>query len=115
MAEYKVIFHINEEDKWETVLSNATNLWNDLGKDMLEIIILVNGKAVQSYIKENERLKNKKVESLLENNVRFQACHNALRGNDLTESDIHSFVEVVPAGVSELVKRQHEGYAYIKP
>lgn len=115
MTDYNVIFHISEEEKWKTVIINAENLLNDLGKDVSDIIILVNGKAVLAYAKEDKQLENKRVEGLLEKGVRFFACKNALRGNKLTETALKTYVKVVPAGVSELVKRQNEGYAYIKP
>ena len=38
-----------------------------------------------------------------------------MKGNGLTETDLEDFVVAVPAGVMELVKRQAQGYGYIKP
>jgi uncharacterized protein len=34
---------------------------------------------------------------------------------NIEKNNITNFVNIVPAGVLELVERQSEGYAYIKP
>jgi intracellular sulfur oxidation DsrE/DsrF family protein len=47
--------------------------------------------------------------------VQFVACRNSLVGNKIDEKVLPGFVKVVPAGVTELIKKQSEGYAYIKP
>ncbi|HHY41379.1 MAG TPA: hypothetical protein GX514_00790, partial [Thermoanaerobacterales bacterium] len=41
--------------------------------------------------------------------------NNALAAHGIQKENIIEFVDVVPAGVLELVKKQNEGYAYIKP
>ncbi|MNE94913.1 DsrE/DsrF-like family protein [compost metagenome] len=47
--------------------------------------------------------------------VLFVACNNALKANFISKEALPSFVTIVPAGVLELVNKQHEGYSYIKP
>jgi sugar/nucleoside kinase (ribokinase family) len=47
--------------------------------------------------------------------VKFVACNNALKGFNIKEDTLFDFVDIVPAGVMELVKKQSEGYLYIKP
>ena len=47
--------------------------------------------------------------------VKFVACNNALNIFDIKKENVIHFVGIVPAGVVELVKKQREGYAYIKP
>jgi intracellular sulfur oxidation DsrE/DsrF family protein len=43
------------------------------------------------------------------------ACKNSLVGNKIDERLIPEFITVIPAGVTELVKKQAAGYGYIKP
>lgn len=45
---------------------------------------------------------------------KFVACNNALKAFNMKKEDINSFVDIVPAGVLELVEKM-EGYSYIKP
>ena len=55
------------------------------------------------------------MESLNIKGVKFVACNNALMAHNIEKYNIIHFVDIVPAGVLELVVKQSEGYAYIKP
>ena len=43
------------------------------------------------------------------------ACRNALKAHDLEEVKLPAFVKGVSGGITELVKKQAEGFTYIKP
>jgi uncharacterized protein len=118
MRGYKVIFHINESEKWSTVLANVNNLIKDLGKDDVIVEIVANGYAVMDYVFDINNKYNEIIDKMLSTSkleVQFIACRNSLVGNKIDEKLLPSFVKVVPAGVTELIKKQSEGYAYIKP
>ncbi|MBL4938335.1 DsrE family protein [Clostridium sp. YIM B02515] len=117
MEGYKVIFHINESEKRSTVLANVNNLIKDLGRDNVIVEIVANGYAVIDYVLEDNEYNEtiNKMTSTYKLGVRFIACRNSLVGNKVDEESLLSFVTVVPSGVSELIKKQSEGYAYIKP
>ena len=116
MKEYKVIFHIDEMTKWKLLLTNVTNLLNGMHEEQLSVSVLANAEAVRYYdAAQNFAAGAKVMESLSQKDVRFLACNNALRAHCITKDAFYHFVEIVPAGVVELVKRQSEGYAYIKP
>lgn len=116
MDTYQAIFHLTAIDKWPQVLANVTNLLKDLPKDSVEVIVLVNGPAVKSYDSTYEAATFKdKMTRLNEQGVTFKACNNSLNGLELSKDNLYAFVEIVPAGVSELVRKQQEGFAYIKP
>ena len=111
----KVIFHINEMDKWQGLLHNAANLLAAYEGDEKTLIVevLANGGAVGGYLlgaRDIEAMKG-----LADQGVVFAACSNALKGQGIAADRLASFVAVVPAGVRELADRQMEGYAYIKP
>lgn len=114
-AKYKVIFHIDEPSKGraDQVLGNITNLLNDLGDGNVEVELLANGGGVRALAKESGN--SGPVEELAKRGVRFVACQNSLNHLNMQRSDLMELVEVVPAGVSELVKKQTEGWAYIRP
>lgn len=115
MEKIKVIFHMNTLDKWKRGLANVRNLIADLSDSEYDIIMLANGEAVRYYAKNNGESDLEKLLELSKQGVHFKACQNALNGNKLVQDDLHFFIEVVPAGITELVRKQHEGYAYIKP
>lgn len=113
--EVKVIFHINELDKWQGLLGNAANLLAAYeGEDRpLLVEVLANGGATGAYLLDAQHILEMK--GLADQGVVFAACNNALRGQGIAAERLAPFVTVVPAGVRELADRQMEGYAYIKP
>lgn len=118
MEKLKVIFHVNNPERWETALGNITNLLKDVGDGGADVIVLSNGPSVQAYADSD---KVDKMKTLAEKGVVFKACRNSLKnlcsgGNIcLNEENLPEFVQVVPAGITELIRRQAEGYAYVKP
>ncbi len=118
MEKLKVIFHVNEKEKWDVALKNITNLIKDVGEGNLDILVLANGPSVGAYV---DPIKIQTMEDLAKKGVRFLACRNSVKMMCsegvicISEEGLPSFVTVVPAGITEIIKRQHEGYAYVKP
>ncbi|NMB44604.1 MAG: hypothetical protein GX995_10815 [Clostridiales bacterium] len=116
MSDYKVVFHIDELDKWKLLLSNVSNLLNGINGKTYNVMVIANGEAVKYYDLTKDLAPNiASIENLGNKGVVFIACNNSLLANNIDKSDIISLIKVVPAGVLELVERQIEGYAYIRP
>ena len=115
MSEYKVIFHIDEINKWKLLLNNVSNLLNASNNDKFYIEVLANSEAVKYYDINYVDADIDTMQSLNAKGVKFVACNNALRGYDIKKDTLIGLVDIVPAGVMELVKKQSEGYFYIKP
>ncbi|MDO9400266.1 MAG: hypothetical protein Q7T46_02195 [Polaromonas sp.] len=47
--------------------------------------------------------------------IQVVGCENAMTTQKLTKADMNSATGYVPAGVVELMKRQGEGWAYVRP
>ncbi len=115
MQEYKVIFHIDEISKWKHLLANVSNLLNGMEGEKLCVEVLANSEAVKYYDSTQDLNSNiNTMESLNKRKVKFAACNNALKAYHINTENLFNFIDVVPAGVVELVKKQSEGYAYIK-
>ncbi len=116
MKQYQVIFHLDEEaeEKVQFVLNNIINLLNDLGDETVEVALLANGPAVKAFRTDEGRY-SKSVLELLEREVRIVLCNNALKLFDLEATNLLAEATIVPSGVGELVRKQAEGWAYIRP
>ena len=114
MHHYRVIFHLNEREKAQMVLSNIENLLNDLGENNVEVELLANAGGLEILTK-NFIIHDQQISLLASRNVQFRACSNTMRHLGLNPEDLLPVVKIVPAGVSELVRKQAEGWAYIKP
>ena len=114
MQTYKVIFHVDELDKWKLLIKNVSNLLEVIDVYEYSIEVLANSEAVKFY-DSNFNSDINVIENLNSNGVKFVACNNALIANKIKKEDLIYFIEVVQVGVLELINKQSEGYAYIKP
>ena len=114
MDKYKVVFHIDEQVKASLVLHNISNLITDLGGENLEIEMVANGDAVKVLARSADESRPMLIE-LVEKQVAFSACANAMRNLGIQKDELFDFVTVVSSGVGEIVKKQTAGWAYIRP
>jgi uncharacterized protein len=118
MSKLKVLFHVNELDRWAVTLGNIFNLIRDVGKGGADIIVLANGFSISAY-GDSDRVSI--MEELAGQGVIFMVCRNSLKRMCaegiicIAEEHLPPFVVVIPTGITEIIKKQHEGYAYVKP
>jgi uncharacterized protein len=110
----KAVFHIDEIEKWKLLIGNVQNLVNILTEDMFEIEIVANSAAVKEYLITNSNFANELTE-LSTRGIKICACKNALNGLNIKQNEIFEFITIVPVGVKELIEKQNDGFAYIKP
>ncbi|MDT2755949.1 DsrE family protein [Enterococcus asini] len=103
----KVVFHVDEVAKWSEAKKNIHNL--KVASPTMQIVLLINGAAITGLLDPEQQ------EFIETGEAEIHACRNALRGFKIEEERLPAKVTVVPAGVLDLVKLQHLGYAYIKP
>lgn len=107
-----MIFHLHDEERALTAISNMINLIKDLGEENVDIELLVNGSGVKMMLKNSEYIR--KIDYLLKKNVNFRVCSNSLEGYEISEDELIDGAVVVPSGVGELIKKQEKGWNYIK-
>ena len=129
----KVVYHINYDDPKQQAgaLRNVQNHINAVGKDNIEIKVVLHGNGLALLLEPDalERVPKfkhanadekmtAKIDGLKEQGVSFNVCANTVRGRKVDlESDLYNVSEkdIVPSGVAEVAKLQQQGYAYIKP
>lgn len=110
---YKVLFHLNDEGRAEDTLNNIDNLLKDVEED-IQVMLVVHSKGVYPF-KKNKNADRAKIEKLLKKGVRISVCSNTLEELNLELSNFVDGIEVVSSSVGEIVRRQKEGWLYIKP
>ena len=110
-----VIVHIDEESRWEQLLSNLEYFVEIHGEDSSTEVV-INGPAVRSFNGFDVHPEyGSRMRTLADKGVKFIICGNSLRNRQIPEDLLPDIITVVPQGVSYIVERQGEGYAYIKP
>ena len=111
----QVVMQVSDNDpaKWNLALNNANNLQKDLGMDEVEIEIVAYGPGI-SMLK-SDSAAAARIAGALGNGIKVVACENTMAGQKLQKSDMLPNIGYVPAGVVELMKKQQQGWAYIRP
>jgi intracellular sulfur oxidation DsrE/DsrF family protein len=112
----KVVFQVSdaEPQKWNLALNNARNVQDDLGgPDAVDLEIVVYGPGI-GMLKSDSSVA-KRIADALKNGVKVVACENTMKAQKLAQADMLPAIGYVPAGVVELMKKQQQGYAYIRP
>jgi intracellular sulfur oxidation DsrE/DsrF family protein len=112
---HKVVFQVSdgEPQKWYLTLSNVKNVQQDLGIKNVQIEVVVYGPGLDMVLLETEIAE--KIDEAIGSGVKIVACENTMIGRKLTHADMYPAIDYVKAGVVELMKRQREGWAYIRP
>ena len=112
---HKVVLQVSDADpqKWNLALNNARNLQDDLGAEATDLEIVVYGPGI-GMLKSDSPVA-KRVADALKSGVKVVACENTMRNQKLAVPDMLPNIGYVAAGVVELMKKQQQGYAYIRP
>src|SRR5258706_10868020 len=111
----KVVIQMSDGDaaKWNLALNNAKNLQSDLGAANVDIEIVTYGPGI-GMLKAESVVANR-IDEALKSGVKVFVCENTMRGQKLTKPDMLGGIGYVSAGVVEIMEKQQQGWAYIRP
>lgn len=115
MSENKIIFHIDELNKWNLLLKDVSILLDALGTEKFYVEVLATSEAVTFY--DSNRILDSDInfmKNLNNKGVKFVACNDSLMTYHIKTDDIIHFVDIVPVGSLELINKQSDGYIYLK-
>ena len=114
-AKQKVIFQVSDADpaKWNLALNNARNVQTELGKENVLVEIVAYGPGL-GMLKADSKVEARLAQAL-DDSVGLIACENTMFNTKTTKAEMYSGISYVTAGVTHLMKRQREGWAYIRP
>jgi uncharacterized protein len=116
LKSYHAIYQLDNNDPKiiGKAIRNINNALSDprlAGKVEIELIAFAGG--TDAYLKgspfEND------LKALVEKGVIVAQCANTLRERKIAIDQIYDFIAVVPSGNGELIIRQGEGWAVVKP
>jgi intracellular sulfur oxidation DsrE/DsrF family protein len=112
---HRVVFQVSDNDpaKWNLALNNARNVQADLGRGNVEVEIVAYGPGL-SMLKMESPV-SARLAQALDGGVGLLACENTMQNTKTTKSDMYGGIGYVGSGVTHIMKRQKEGWAYIRP
>jgi intracellular sulfur oxidation DsrE/DsrF family protein len=111
----RVVMQVSDADvgKWNLALNNAKNVQTDLGAANVDVEIVAYGPGI-GMLKADSVVGNRVSEAMAAG-VAVVACENTMRNQKLAKDDMLPKIAYVEAGVVELMRKQQQGWAYIRP
>jgi intracellular sulfur oxidation DsrE/DsrF family protein len=118
----KVLFHVNsgETEDMRDALNEVDQLLRHYAStgQLAEIEVVTNGQAITMLDADNSPFRNR-IERMIRkhNNLTFVACQNSI---EQTKADQSLAIRMIPgtvvidSGVAQIMRRQHQGWAYIQ-
>ena len=94
------------------ILNNMINLKEGVGSEGVEIELVAYGPGID-MLKADSPVKHR-IADALKSGVQVNACQNTMNGMKLTPADMLPEIGYVPSGVVEVMKKQQQGWAYIR-
>ena len=114
-AKHRVVFQVTSEgdEQWDAVLGNVENVRQAFGPQNTQIALVAHGKGLGLVTAANNR-HAERMKKLADGGVSFAACENTMRKKKVTKDQLLPFVTTVDSGVAEVVRKQEEGWSYVK-
>jgi len=111
----RAVVHVDEAsvERQHLAIGNVANLLDDIGAAGAQVEIVFNGPAISALTLQSALAGD--LAALRARGVGLVACHNSMAAAGLSSGDLMIGVSVTPSGISHLVRRQHDGWAYVRP
>jgi uncharacterized protein len=103
----------NDPAKWNLALNNAKNVQDELGAANVEVEIVAFGPGI--YMLKADSAAKARLQDAAKDGIKVLACENTMRNLKVGKDEMAASVGYVPAGVVHIMRRQTEGWAYIRP
>ena len=111
----RVVIQISESQPaiWNLALNNVRNVQKEVGAKNVVVEVVAYGPGL-ALLRDDSTAANR-VQEAMASGVRFVACRNTMENQKVTEAEMVPGISYAQAGVIEIIQKQAEGYAYLKP
>jgi uncharacterized protein len=110
-----VVVQVSDESitTWNQALNVVKNIQVEYGKDKVDVELVVFGNGA-GLLKFDSQLANR-IDDTLASGAKVLMCQNSMKARKLTEADMHAKIGFVKAGVVEIIEKQKQGWAVLRP
>ena len=111
----KLVIQVSENDarNWGLVLNNANNVLSAMPAGGANLEVVVYGPGI-SMLKLGSPVADR-IAAAMKAGIRVVACQHTMHGMHLTPADMLPDIGYVPSGAVELMRKQQQGWAYLRP
>ena len=110
---HKVVIQFTDTDSVSqaSVLGQVKNIRTDLPDTDIEVVC--HGPGLDLLIKKSTKVSSQ-ISEWSSKGVVFAACNNTMRRRGVKPEDLQKEATIVPSAMTQLIKRQEEGWSYVK-
>ena len=110
-----MIFSVTDNDKgkWNLVINNAAAVQRNVGPKDIDVEVVVWGPGINML--KLESVVGNRIDELIAKGIKVVACETTMHEMKITPQDMLASAGYVPGGVIELMQKQQQGWAYIRP
>jgi intracellular sulfur oxidation DsrE/DsrF family protein len=114
-AGHRIVVEVSADNPkvWEAVMNNVENLETAFRASGTSIEVVGLGGGLGMLLSTNSA-QAERLQRLSAGGVVFAACENTMRKKNVSRADLLPFVTTVDSGVAEVVRKQEQGWSYIK-
>lgn len=111
----RVVFHVStaEPSIWKQAINNARNVQKSFSKGNIAIALVIQGNAIGAARADSPVAEN--LAEAIAGGIEVIVCESTMRERNLKREDMYRKVSYTPFAAVEIMKKQQEGWAYIKP
>lgn len=112
----RIVLQVSDDDpkKWNLALNNARNAQQDLGGSQnVDIEIVAYGPGINML--KIDAVTANRVSDAIKTGISIVACENTMGAQKIEKAEMNPSISYVPAGVIQLMRRQQQGWAYVRP
>ena len=112
----RIVLQVSDDDpkKWNLALNNARNAQQDLGGPKnVDIEIVAYGPGINML--KMDAVTANRVSDAIKTGISIAACENTMGAQKIDKAEMNPSISYVPAGVIQLMRRQQQGWAYVRP
>lgn len=111
----QVVIQVSDGDPktWNQALNVIKNIQQAYGKGKVDVELVVFGNGI-GMLKMDSEVGNR-IDETLKSGAHVYACQNTMRGRKLVKEDMLASIGYVPAGIIEIIKKQKQGWAVVRP
>jgi uncharacterized protein len=113
-SDYQVVFDLTSKDSTDhqTVIRWANEISKAYPGSQLEIVLY--GKSLDMVRKDRSTVSAQVMKLGQNKNTAIKVCAIAMKNQNVQQSELLPGVQTVPDGIYEIVKKQKDGWGYIK-
>jgi uncharacterized protein len=113
-TDYKVVFDLTSKDTLDQ--KNMVRWLNEISEANPEakMEVVMYAKGLEMVVKDKSYVAEDITRLSANKNITFSVCAVAMKNNNITSDQLLPGVNVVPDGIYEIIRKQKEGWGYIK-